>query len=104
MKKFYGALTAKGEVDFLGTQSDSVELDDQTRAQSFLGTVDTKKMFDTWTKALPDIKVQVTNAWGIGEWVVAETVTTGKQTGAMDGMPASGKAPPPPSPPCVSRR
>jgi len=91
VKKFYGALGAKNEGDFLGTQSDSVELDDQTRAQSFLGTVDTKKMFDTWTKALPDIKVQVANAWGFGEWVVVETVITGKQTGAMDGMPASGK-------------
>ena len=92
VKKLYGALGAKNEGEFLGTQSDSVELDDQTRAQSMLGTVDTKKMFDAWTKALPDLKVQVANAWGFGEWVVAETVITGKQTGAMDGMPASGKA------------
>ena len=92
VKKLYGALSAKSEVDFLGTQSDSIELDDQTRTQSYLGTVDTKKMFDMWTKALPDLKVAVVNAWGIGEWVVAETIMTGKQTGAMDGMPASGKA------------
>jgi steroid delta-isomerase-like uncharacterized protein len=92
VKKLYTALGAKNEGDFLGTQSDSVELDDQTRAQSYLGTVDTKKMFDMWTKALPDIKVEVANAWGFGEWVVVETVFAGKQTGAMDGMPASGKA------------
>lgn len=91
VKKFFASLQAKNEADFLGTQNDAIELDDLTRSQSYLGTVDTKKMFDTWTKSVPDLKVQVASAWGFGDFVVVETVTTGKQTGPIDGAPASGK-------------
>jgi hypothetical protein len=91
VKKFYGALAGKSEADFLAAQQDDVELDDLRRSESYVGTVETRSLFSTWTKSVPDIKVQIASAWGFGDFVVVETVTTGKQSGAIDGVPASNR-------------
>ncbi len=92
VKKMLAAIEAKNEADFLGAQNDSVELDDLTRAESYLTIADTKKMYDAWTKSFTDLKIAITNAWGFGDFVAIEMVVTGKQTGAFDGYLASGKA------------
>jgi len=80
------------EADFLAAVADNVEYDDYTMPQTMKGKAEAKKFFKEMTTAFPDMKTTVNNAWGFGDFVVAESVGTGTNKGPMMGMPATKKS------------
>ncbi|MFO0663576.1 MAG: ester cyclase [Polyangiaceae bacterium] len=91
IKTWYGAFEKKSADTFLGSLADGTEWDDMTMPDTFKGKDHAKKYFAEATKAFPDSKVTIKNAWGIDEFVVAEVTFAGTQKGPFMGMKASNK-------------
>jgi len=90
-KSMDAAMDAKKEADWLAAMADNVEFDDMTQPQTSKGKAEAKKFFKEMTTAFPDTKSTTHNAWGFGDFVVAETSWTGTHKGAFFGMPATKK-------------
>jgi steroid delta-isomerase-like uncharacterized protein len=89
---FSTGFDAKTPDVFLGTMSDDVEWDDAMNPMgSSKGKAPAKKYFEDTKKAFPDAKVQISNAWGAGDFVIVEDVFTGTNNGAFMGKPATKK-------------
>lgn len=90
-KGFATAIESKKEADFLANIADTAEYDDYSMPQTMKGKAEAKKFFKEMTTAFPDTKMTVMNAWGFGDFVVAEAGWTGTNKGSFMGMPATKK-------------
>ena len=79
------------EADFLALMDEAVEYDAYSQPGSSKGKVEAKKYFQTWTKAFPDVKFNMSNAWAFDEYVINEGVTTGVQKGPLGPIKATNK-------------
>ncbi len=84
--KMLGAFEKKSETDFVGSTADDVTWDDMTQAETMKGKAAGKKYFTEMTKAFPDAKSTTVNAWGVGDFVIAETTMSGTHKGAFFGI------------------
>lgn len=92
VNKMWAAFEKKSDADFVASVTDDLTWDDLTMPEAMKGKAAGKKFFAEITKAFPDLKSTPANAWGIGDFVVAEGVMTGTQKGAFMGIPATKKA------------
>lgn len=92
VKTMWGAFEKKNDADFLNGAADDIAWDDVTMPEPMKGKAAGKKFFGEITKAFPDLKAAPTNAWGIGDFVVAEGTMSGTHKGAFMGIPATKKA------------
>ena len=88
-KSVYAALEKKSEADFLGKLADDIEY------EGHLGTVkgkaDAKKFFGTFTKAFPDAKFEVAQAWGMGDYAIVEYTLRATHKAPIMGMAATNR-------------
>lgn len=91
-KKMFGAFEKKSEADFLGNATDDIAWDDMTMPETMKGKAAGKKFFGEMTKAFPDVKVDNTNVWGIGDFVIAEGTMSGTHKGAFMGIQPTKKS------------
>jgi uncharacterized protein (TIGR02246 family) len=81
-KGVYAAFEKKAEADFLGASDDKVVWSD-VMAPKDTGKAEMKKFFQSYTKAIPDVKISADNIWGIDNFAVAEFTMSGTQSGAL---------------------
>ena len=67
----------KGDADFVAAMADDVTYDEMTMPQTSKGKADAKKWYGYMKSTYVEPKVQIANAWGFGDYVVAESVMTG---------------------------
>jgi steroid delta-isomerase-like uncharacterized protein len=91
-KKMFGAFEKKNDADFLGNTSDDIAWDDLSTPEMMKGKAAGKKFFADMTKAFPDVKLDGTNVWGIGDFVIAENTMTGTHKGAFMGIQPTKKS------------
>ncbi len=89
--KMFAAFEKKSSDDFMGGASDDITWDDMTQPETMKGKAAGKKYFAAMTTAFPDVKSTTTNAWGVGDVVIAEGTLSGTQKGAFFGIPATKK-------------
>ena len=84
--KMFGAFEKKSDADFLGSASDDITWDDMTQPETMKGKAAGKKYFVAMTTAFPDVKATTTNAWGVGDFVIAEGTLSGTHKAAFFGI------------------
>lgn len=84
--KMFGAFEKKSDADFLAAASDDITWDDMTQPETMKGKAAGKKYFTEMTKAFPDVKATTQNAWGIGDFVIAEGTLSGTHKGPFFGL------------------
>jgi predicted ester cyclase len=87
-KVVYAAFEKKAEADFLGAADDKVSWSDQM-APKDTGKAEMKKFFQTYTKAIPDVKVAGETVFAADGFAVAEFTMSGTQSGAIGPLKAS---------------
>jgi steroid delta-isomerase-like uncharacterized protein len=65
---------------------------DQTQPEDAKGKEAAKRDLTAWSKALPDLKINVLGAWAFGDLVVTETESTGTFKGPFGAYKPNGKA------------
>jgi steroid delta-isomerase-like uncharacterized protein len=88
----FQALEKKSEAGFLGAASDDLTWDDLTQPETMKGKAAAKRYFVELTRAFPDVKATTTNAWGVGDFVIAEGMLSGTHRAAFFGVPPTNKA------------
>lgn len=91
-KKMYAAFEKKSDADFLGNSADDLAWDDMTMPETMKGKAAGKKFFGEMTKAFPDVKMETTNVWAVGDFVIAEGTLSGTHKGAFMGIQPTKKA------------
>ena len=91
-KAIYPAMAGKDDKAFLALLTDDAEHIDMTMPQSMKGKDNAKKEFAMYKKAFPDMAMTTTNAWGFGDYVIAEVVATGTFKGNMGPIKATNKS------------
>ncbi len=88
---------ARGSLDALenndlaayeAAMADAVEIRTSGRAQALHGKGDASSYFKAMRKAISQLDTTVTDAWGIGSFVVLEYTIGGEQLAPIDGIPA----------------
>lgn len=92
LKAFYGGLEKRNEADFLGSLVENPVHEDFGMPAAERGRDAAKASFAAFTKAFPDLKFNVDNSWGVGDYAIAEITVTGTQKGAFGPIPPSNKA------------
>jgi predicted ester cyclase len=83
-KTLYDSIELKDEKEFLGKLTDDVTYEGHLGQVS--GKAEAKVFFETLTKAFPDLKFKVTNAWGMGDTAIVEYTLSGTHQGAILGL------------------
>jgi steroid delta-isomerase-like uncharacterized protein len=91
VKAFYGSFESKKEADFLAPMADDIEYADMTMPENMKGKDAGKKFFAMFTKALPDLKVTVSNAAGVEDMVIVENAFAGTHKGQLGPFAATKK-------------
>jgi len=89
--KMFASFEKKSEADFVAAAADDISWDDMTQPETSKGKEAAKKYFKAMTTAFPDVKTTTTNAWGVGDFVIAEGTMTGTHKAAFFGIPATKK-------------
>jgi steroid delta-isomerase-like uncharacterized protein len=84
--KMFNAFEKKSDAEFLGGASDDITWDDLTQPEASKGKAAAKKYFTAMTTAFPDVKASTSNAWGVGDFVVAEGTLSGTHKAAFFGI------------------
>jgi steroid delta-isomerase-like uncharacterized protein len=84
--KMFGAFEKKSDADFTAGATDDMTWDDMTQPETSKGKAAAKKYFSAMTTAFPDVKATTQNAWGVGDFVVAEGTITGTHKAAFFGI------------------
>ena len=84
--KMFGAFEKKSDADFMGGASDDITWDDMTQPETMKGKAAGKKYFTAMTTAFPDVKATTQNAWGVGDFVIAEGTLSGTHKAAFFGI------------------
>jgi len=83
-KGLYAAIQSKSEADFLGRLADDVEY--EGHLGKVKGKAEAKKFFQTFTKAFPDARFDVANAWAAGDYAIVEYTLSGTHKGTILGI------------------
>ena len=83
VKAVFSAIEKKSEKDFLAALADDVEIDGFIHLQTVKDKEEGKKFLKAVTTAFPDVKIEVKNAWAIGDYVLAEYTVTGTHKGQL---------------------
>ena len=84
--KMFGAFEKKSVDDFMGGASEDITWDDMTQPETMKGKAAGKKYFTAMTTAFPDVKATTQNAWGAGDFVIAEGTLSGTHKAAFFGI------------------
>ena len=84
--KMFGAFEKKSDADFMGGAAEDITWDDMTQPETMKGKAAGKKYFNAMTTAFPDIKATTQNAWGVGDFVIAEGTLSGTHKAAFFGI------------------
>jgi steroid delta-isomerase-like uncharacterized protein len=94
-KSFAAVMEKKDVKAFLDGMTDDSTYDMNVSPNPMSGKKDGEKWFNMMTKAFPDMKSTISNAWGVEDYVIDEYTMTGTQKGAITGpmgtIPATGK-------------
>ncbi|MDB4997430.1 MAG: hypothetical protein JWM74_4862 [Myxococcaceae bacterium] len=91
LETIYGAFEKKSDTDFLGVLSDNTVHEDYAEPDAARGKDAAKKAMLDFTKAFPDGKIKIDNAWGVGDYAIAEVTFDGTQKAPLGPIPASNK-------------
>ena len=72
--------------------TDDCVYENLARGQTYRGKDELKAWATMSFDAIPDFKLDVTSLFASGEWVACEWVMSGTQSGAIPGLPATGKS------------
>lgn len=84
--KMFGAFEKKSDADFMGGAAEDITWDDMTQPETMKGKAAGKKYFTAMTTAFPDVKATTQNAWGVGDFVIAEGTLSGTHKAAFFGI------------------
>ncbi len=84
--KMFAAFEKKSDADFMGGAADDITWDDMTQPETMKGKAAGKKYFAAMTTAFPDVKATTQNAWGVGDFVIAEGTLSGTHKAAFFGI------------------
>jgi steroid delta-isomerase-like uncharacterized protein len=89
----YAALdeTPANQARFLGLFAENATFDDVSSPASAVGRPGLRAMFRTMTRAFPDLREIVANAWGVGDTAAAELVFNGTQRGPLGAIKPTGR-------------
>lgn len=96
IRSFYDAVSAHDVEKVLTFFADEGHFNDVSTQHDFKGKKELRGMVENWFKALPDIKLKVSNLIGSGDIYCTELAVVGTHTGPLAGgpagvIPASGK-------------
>jgi ketosteroid isomerase-like protein len=80
-RSVYGAIENKNEKDLLSRLTDDVTLDGPFGKVT--NKAEAKTFFAAFSKAFPDARLTITNAWGTADGAIVEYVLTGTQKGSI---------------------
>lgn len=83
------ALENRKEADFAAALTDDIEHDGLFHLETTKGKDEAKKFFKSFTTAFPDAKFEVTKAFAIGDYVIAESVLKATHKGALGTIQAT---------------
>lgn len=79
-------LTPNAEKDFLATVTDDIVMAEYDDPADASGKKAVSEVFKNWHKTFSNMRVEATNAWPCGPYVIFEGVFAGKQSGAWGAM------------------
>lgn len=91
VKTAFGALEKKDDKAFAAALDDNVEIDGFVHLDTVKGKAEGGKFLKTLTTAFPDLKIDVKNAWPIGDYAVVEYVLNGTHKGALGDVKATNR-------------
>lgn len=83
VKAAFGAIEKKDEKAFTAVLDDNVEIDGFVHLDTVKGKAEGAKFMKTLTTAFPDMKLEVKNAWPIGDYAVVEYVLSATHKGQL---------------------
>ncbi|MBI1852191.1 MAG: nuclear transport factor 2 family protein [Planctomycetes bacterium] len=87
----FAAFDSKSESAFLSTLADDAIVDELILPQPFVGKQNVKAWFETWGRAVPDARSEITTVSAVGEFVLVETLVRGTLEGPLGCLVASSK-------------
>ena len=72
--------------------TDDCVYEDVARGAVNRGKEELKAFVSAFFAAVPDVQFEVKSGFGAGDWAGSEWIMTGTRTGAMPGIPATGKS------------
>jgi ketosteroid isomerase-like protein len=79
-------LTASAEKDFLATVTDDIVLAEFDDPADAVGKKAVSEVFKSWHKTFSNMRIEATNAWPCGPYVIFEGVFSGKHSGSWGPM------------------
>jgi uncharacterized protein (TIGR02246 family) len=92
VKTAFAALEKKDDKAFAATLDDAVEIDGFVHLETVKGKAEGAKFVKTLTTAFPDVKIEVKNAWPIGDYAVVEYVLSGTHKGPLGDVKATNRS------------
>jgi steroid delta-isomerase-like uncharacterized protein len=91
IKKANEAFMSKKPADSMAFYADDAVESDQASGADTKGKKEIEKGMTMFTKAFPDLKIEVKGQWAAGDYVIVEGVFSGTNNGPMGKMPKTGK-------------
>jgi uncharacterized protein (TIGR02246 family) len=91
VKTAFGALEKKDEKAFTGMLDENVEIDGFVHLDTVKGKAEGAKFMKTLTTAFPDMKIDVKNAWPIGDYAVVEYTISATHKGPLGDVKATNR-------------
>lgn len=91
-KAAFAALEKKDDKAFAALLDDAVEIDGFVHLDTVKGKAEGQKFAKAVATAFPDVKLEVKNAWPIGDYAVVEYALSGTHKGALGDVKATGRA------------
>jgi ketosteroid isomerase-like protein len=77
------AMNAHDRFRFLSLVQDDTVVDELVSVEPFAGKANVQRWFGMWAGAVPDLKVDIANIVGVGDFALAETIVGGTLRGAF---------------------
>lgn len=75
----------------LATIADDVEYRIVAHDMVIRGKAEATRYYDDWWRAFPDVTIEVKRVTALGEWVIAECLSTATHLGPFLGLPPTGR-------------
>lgn len=85
LKTLNGAFNKHDVKPFVDSMSDDVVYDDMSMPSAMKGKASGKQFFESFTKAFPDMKLDVSNSLAVEDYVIQEYVISGTHKGPLAG-------------------
>ena len=91
VRAHYAAWNSHDQTRLLSMMSDDAVLDELTSLEPFRGRRGVTAWFDSWARAVPDAKADVTYIHGVGDFVLVESIVRGTLNGTIGRISAATK-------------